>query len=171
MSDPVAGAEATAAGGVRLVSRLHVVVRVGSERFAFAVADVDEAHDDPELGWVPGAVDGMIGQLPWRGRNVSAYDAGSVLGVSRDALTAGALVLRLGTTQLALLVDEVEDLMMVEPGWVRRVPGGSDADGLLSGVYRAPRRQGGLVCIVRVSALFALLDPRRSSAATASTVR
>ncbi|HVT41042.1 MAG TPA: chemotaxis protein CheW [Gemmatimonadaceae bacterium] len=138
-----------------LVARLHVVVRVGEERFAFPVADVEEALDAPSVSWAPGATDGVVGQLLCRERNVSAYDAGWVLGVARDGRTSGALVLRQGPACVALLVDDVEDLTMVEPQWIRRVPVSADIDAVLSGVYRAPRRQGGLVGIVRVAGLVA----------------
>jgi chemotaxis signal transduction protein len=138
-----------------LVARLHVVARIGDERFAFPVIDVDEARDAPDVSWAPGAGEGFLGQLRSRDRNVSAYDAGWALGVPRNGIIRGALVLRHGETRVAMLVDDVEDLVMVEPQWVRRVPGGADDDAVLSGVYRAPRRQGGLVCLVRVGALVA----------------
>jgi chemotaxis signal transduction protein len=151
-----------------LVERLHVVVRVGPERFAFPVSDVDEARDMPDLSWAPGASGGFVGQLLCRDRNVSAYDAGWALGVARDGLSAGALVLRHGTIRVAMVVDDVEDLVMVEPQWLRRVPGGADADSVLSGVYRAPRRQGGLVSIVRVPAFLSHVLRTGSAASPAA---
>jgi len=150
---------------VPLVARLHVVARVGEERFAFPVSDVEEALDAPLLSWAHGAAEGVVGQLLCRGRNVSAYDAGWVLGVARDGRTSGALVLRQDAARVAILVDDVEDLTMVEPQWVRRVPGGSDIDAVLAGVYRAPRRQRGLVCIVRVRALIANVEARSAGTA------
>jgi chemotaxis signal transduction protein len=148
-------ARTSGATALPIVARLHVVARIGDERFAFPVTDVEEARDAPDVSWAPGAGAGFVGQLRSRDRNVSAYDAGWALGVRRDGLAGGALVLRHGEIRVAMLVDDVEDLVMVEPRWVRRVPGGADDDAVLSGVYRAPRRQGGLVCLVRVGALVA----------------
>ena len=151
-----------------IVERLHVVVRIAAERFAFSVADVDEVREMPDLECASGATAGFIGQLRCGDRTVSAYDAAWVLGVPREksatgaatqqpAQEAGALVLRRGAARVAIVVDEVEDLVMVEREWLRRVPGGADAESVLSAVYRAPRHQGGLVCIVRVPAVFAVI--------------
>lgn len=164
MAHRVSGATA-----LPLVARLHVVARVGRERFAFPVADVDEARDEPEVTWAPGAQGGFVGQLHSRDTNVSAYDAGWALGIARASRAGGgALVLKRGTTRVAIVVDDVEDLMMVEPQWVRRVPGGTDPDAVLSGVCRAPRQLGGLICLVRVEALTRAIDALALASMTAT---
>lgn len=143
-------------------ARLHVVVLVGTERFAFPAREVEEACDAPELSWAPGASTGFVGTLRHRERSVSAYDAGWILGVPREGRFDGALVVRHGVSCVALMVDDVEDLVPLEPRWVRRVPVGADTDGVLSGVYQVPGGPGGLVCIVRVSTLVSQIGARAS---------
>ena len=142
---------------------LHLVARVGTERFAFPVAQVDEVIDAPGISWVPGARGGLLGQLDLRDRTLSAYDGAWALGIRRDAAAAAnaaggvgtALVLRDRNERVALVVDDAEDLRMVEPQSVRAVPGGADAEGVLRGVCIASERDRRLVGLVRVSALFA----------------
>ncbi len=147
--------------GALPAARLHIIVRVGGEEFAFPVADVEEALDAPAVEWVPVAPPGMLGQLRHRGRMVSAWDARWAFGLSRDgpdarqATARAALVLRDGVRRLALLVDDVVEIARVEPESVQAVPDGADSDGALSGVCLAGRGGNALVNLVRVEALVA----------------
>jgi chemotaxis signal transduction protein len=113
---------------------MHVVARVGAERFAFRVADAEEVIDRPRLIPVPNAPAGLAGQFEHRGRMVSAFDAGWMFDVERDPTTETALVLRVADDRLALLVDDVEDLSALDTGAVRPTPAGADPAGLLRGV-------------------------------------
>lgn len=123
---------------------MHVVARVGTERFAFRVAEVEEALDAPGLVAVPNAPAGMRGQLVHRERTVSAYDAAWAFGVTRagePASTGTALVLRVADDRVALVVDDVEDLASLDSGTMRPAPAGTDPNGLLRGVC-LPRAGG-----------------------------
>jgi chemotaxis signal transduction protein len=143
------------------VAELHLVTLVGTERFAFPVAHVEEVIDAPRLSWVPGAPDGLLGQMRHRDRTVSAYDAGAAFGVRRANGTGTALILRDDAARVAVVVDDAEDLQLVAPESVRAVPTGADADGVLRGVCIAAGR--GLMSLVRVDALVARVtarDPR-----------
>jgi chemotaxis signal transduction protein len=145
---------------------LHLVVRVGDERFAFPASHVDAALDAPAVEWVPVAPAGMLGQLLHRGRMLGAWDAGWAFRLARPAAAGAALVLRDGPRRVALLVDDVLETARIESGDVRAVPGGADLDGVLRGVCFSPAGGGALVNVVRVDALAALclsVSPRGSS--------
>lgn len=133
--------------------RLHVIARVGTEHFAFAVRDVEEAIDAPSLEWVPAAPEGLAGQLRHREHTLSAFDAGWAFGVRRDARATTALVLRAGDRRAALVVDDVDDLATLDLATLRPAPPGTDADGILAGVCVGVRNDGQLINLVRVGAL------------------
>jgi len=135
---------------------LHIVVRVGGERFAFPVSHVEEALDTPAVEWVPVAPEGMLGQVAHRGRMVGAWDAGWAFRLAKAARGGAALVLCDGPRRVALVVDDVMEMARIETADVRAVPGGADLDGVLSGVCFSAQVGGMLVNVVRVDALAAL---------------
>jgi chemotaxis signal transduction protein len=141
---------------------LHIMVRVGGERFAFPAVDVEEALDAPAIAWVPAAPVGMLGHLAHRGRMVGAWDAGGLFHLAAPATAGAALVLRDGARRIALVVDDVTEMARVEPADVRVAPAGSDPDGVLAGVCFPPGRTAvnTLVNVVRVDALAALVSRR-----------
>ena len=141
---------------------LHVIARVGGERFAFPVTDVEEAIDAPQIDWVPGAARGLAGQLRYRDRTVSAFDGGWALGVPRTADGGTALILRDGARRLAVMVDDVDDLTSFASDAVHAVPAGTDSDGILSGVWLAGAAQ--LVGLVNTEALLIRLTTCGASA-------
>ncbi|MFI5310487.1 MAG: chemotaxis protein CheW [Gemmatimonadales bacterium] len=111
--------------------------------------------DAPQLSWVPRAAEGLVGQVRHRGRTLSAFDAGWLFSVRRTAEATTALVLRDGDARVAVIVDDVEDLQLVEPESLRPVPAGTDPEGVLRGVSRAPARERPLMGLVNVDALLA----------------
>jgi purine-binding chemotaxis protein CheW len=135
---------------------LHIVARVGGERFAFSVSHVEEAIDAPAVEWVPVAPAGMLGQVPHRGRMVGAWDAGWAFRLPNPASAGAALVLHDGERRVALVVDDVLEMTRIESGDLHAVPGGADLDGVLSGVCLSKRAGGALMNVVRVDALAAL---------------
>jgi chemotaxis signal transduction protein len=141
------------------VTELYLVTRVGTECFAFPVAQVEEVVDAPSVSWVPGAPDGLLGQMRYRDRTVRAYGAGWAFGVQprTEAGTGSgtALMLRAGELRVAVVVDEAEDLQMVPSETVRAAPLGTDPEGVLRGVCFATGRGRELVSLVRVDALVA----------------
>jgi len=139
---------------------LHIVVGVGGEHFAFSVSHVEEAIDAPAVEWVPVAPEGMLGQIPHRGRMVGAWDAGWAFRLPGRAAAGAALVLRDGPHRIALVVDDVIEIARIEPAHVQDVPEAADLDGVLSGICLAKQRGGALVNVVHVEALSALLASR-----------
>jgi chemotaxis signal transduction protein len=140
---------------------LHILVRVGPERFAFPVSNVEEVMDAPTVEWVPVAPAGMLGQLKHRDRMLSAWDAGWAFGLERGAGAGAAIVIRDDARRIALIVDDVVDVSRLEPGGVRAVPAGADSAGVLSGVCIPADGGGVLVNVVRVESLMASLGSAR----------
>ena len=97
--------EPTAVPELGAARPLHVVAKVGGERFAFPVTDVEEAIDAPQIDWVPGAARGLAGQVRYRDRTVSAFDGGWALGVTRTADGGTALILRDGTRRITHITE------------------------------------------------------------------
>ena len=143
-------------------SVLHIVARIGVERFAFPVSDVEEAIDAPQIDWVPGAARGLAGQIRYRDCTVSAFDGGWALGVPRTTDGGTALILRDGIRRLAVIVDDVDDLTSFASDAVHAVPAGTDSDGVLSGVWLAGTAQ--LVGLVHTEALLIRLKTFDASA-------
>lgn len=138
---------------------LHIVARVGTERFAFPAETVEEAIDAPSIEWVPVAPEGMLGQLLHRGRMIAAWDAGLLFHLASPSRGGAAVVLRDGARRVALVVDDVTDMARLQPLDVRDAPAGSDLDGVLAGVCLEGDGRAGrsLVNVVRVAALAALM--------------
>ena len=139
---------------------LHIVVGVRGERFAFSVSHVEEAIDAPAVEWVPVSPEGMLGQLPHRGRMVGAWDAGWAFRLPGSAASGAALILCDGPRRIALVVDDVIEIARIQPGDVQDVPASADLEGVLRGVCLGKKSGGALVNVVRVDALAALLASR-----------
>jgi chemotaxis signal transduction protein len=140
-------------------SELYLVARVGTERFAFPVAQVEMVVDAPHLSWVPGAPDGLLGQMRHRDRTVRAFAAGWALGVppaaDTDPRSGTALILRVGELRVAVVVDDAEDLQMVPAETVRSAPVGADPEGVLRGVCCSLGGGRDVVGLVVIDALVA----------------
>ncbi|MGH7653355.1 MAG: chemotaxis protein CheW [Gemmatimonadaceae bacterium] len=139
---------------------LHIIARMGGEHFAFPAAEIEEAVDAPAVEWVPVAPEGMLGQLAHRGRMVGAWDAGWLFRLAAPAAGGAALLVRDGERRFAVVVDDVTEMVRIDPAQVRATPPGADTDGVLRGIwFRARRRVGRagtpLVNVVRVEALAA----------------
>lgn len=123
-----------------------LVVRVGSERFALPLADVVEALDAPEVGAVPLAPPGVVGQCAHRGRLLPVVDLGALVGVQRGGGAGALLVLALDRERAGLLVDDVLDAVVAHPSMRRPVPAtGADAAGMLDALLDLPSGLAALV--------------------------
>jgi chemotaxis signal transduction protein len=137
--------------------RAHLLARVGHERFAFPLESVIEAIDAPALHDPPWRPDGMLGTLRHRGQTLPVWDAGNAFGIQRTGAPGTALVLGDAGRQLALLVDDAEDIMKVDGDAVRALPTAGDGESLLVGVVQDAK---GLVNVVRVDVLVSRLVSR-----------
>ena len=126
-SDSGAGADA---GTPMLLSRL------GGELFAVDLRAAEEALEFPELEELPGMAGSAMGVFELRGQLVSVYSAERALAVKRVEQRGVVVVLRARTRRIAIALDDVEDVIMVNFSEVKRLAPRDAADGVLLGIAR-----------------------------------
>lgn len=112
-----------------------LLARIGKETFAFPLAEVLEATE--AAGVTPLALlpPGVAGQSVYRDRLLPVIDSGTLLGVTRSAPKGVLLVIKVDEDRVALWVDDVVDMVTVDPQRLRAVPaGGGGAGAMLRGV-------------------------------------
>jgi purine-binding chemotaxis protein CheW len=113
-----------------------LVFRVGTERFAIDLAAVEEAIELPSVHHLPEMPDHLLGVFELRGRLVPIYSPERVLRVALAHEAAAVLVLRSGERRLGRAVDDVDDVLTIDGGAVRRAPIADNEDNVLLGVIR-----------------------------------
>ena len=131
---------ATSVAGTSLL-----LVRLGGESFALPIGDVLEVLDTPIITTLPLLPAGVIGQCAIRERLLTVLDGAALLGVPRRAQSGTLLVLEAEGTRFGMLVDDVEDLVRVEPEQWRSVPQTGTATTGLAGVLDLGGRLAGVV--------------------------
>lgn len=133
-----------------------LLFRIGDGRFAAPLASVEEALDlAPEsVQTVPGEHEALRGVFAIRGALVPLYDPQRALGAS---LAGGGTVMVVrpaaGASRVALLVDDVEDVLEAVPDEDIRPPSGAaDPDGIVRGVLH---RGAAIIVLVDLYALVA----------------
>jgi purine-binding chemotaxis protein CheW len=123
--------------------------RIADRLFGIDVGHVQEALKFAPLTRVPLAPPGVGGLLNLRGHIVTALDLRQRLALPPRAPGARPmnLILRAEDGPLSLMVDEIDEVISVDPAWIEPVPAtltgpGSD---LLICVLKAP---GGLVLVL-----------------------
>lgn len=99
-----------------------LLARLGGEVFAFPIGDVLEAFESPAVAPIALAPAGMLGQCTHRERLVPVLDAGAMLGVPREAGAGVLLMIETDAGRVALRVDDVVDMVTVEPSRRRALP-------------------------------------------------
>lgn len=119
---------ALGAGEVELL-----MFRVGAELFAFELVAAEEAVELECVHEVPDMPEAMRGVIDLRGRLVPVYSPAGTLRVPH-APNGGVLVLmRSGERRVALVVDDVEDVIVLDRTMLRPPPS-ADTDSLVLGV-------------------------------------
>ncbi len=119
---------ALGAGEVELL-----MFRVGAELFAFELVAAEEAVELEAVHAVPDMPEAMRGVIDLRGRLVPVYSPAGTLRMPH-APEGGVLVLmRSGERRVALVVDDVEDVIVLDRTMLRPPPS-ADADNLVLGV-------------------------------------
>ncbi|MBM4193443.1 MAG: chemotaxis protein CheW [Gemmatimonadetes bacterium] len=150
---------------VAALHELHAVARVGSERLAFAVRDVEAVLDAPTLLPVPGANGGLVGQVEHRGETLRAHRLADLLAVRGSATPGTVLIVVRGTRRIALCVDDVEDLAAVQGDRIRAVPHGLDPAGVLRGIWLGPSAGDPMAGLVDADAIIAAVLSERTGQA------
>ncbi|HMN08613.1 MAG TPA: chemotaxis protein CheW [Gemmatimonadaceae bacterium] len=109
--------------------------RVGAERYAFDVRALDEALDAPPIDRVAAHETSILaGLLRLSGVTIPVFDAGRLLGAGASQ-GGQVLVLRGASRRMALLVDDVHDVVALDLGGVRPPPFEASDDLLLGVVW------------------------------------
>jgi len=126
-----------------------LVFQVGAERFAVALAAVDEAIDAPPLRPLPDAGRTVLGIATIRGALVPIYDPRPLLNVEGRVDDAALLFVR-GDARAGLAVSGVHDAILVNETELRPAPGTDASDRVMIGVVR---RGAELIAILDAGAL------------------
>lgn len=134
--------------GVEDVLTFHV----GRERFATALASIEEAVEHPDVYRVPEMPETMLGVFSLRGRLIPVCSPVRALGVALEGAITTVLLMRAGTRRVGMAVDDVDDVITLDLSAVRAAPGVEDSDGVLLGVVRQGNE---LIAIVDPDAIVA----------------
>lgn len=127
-----------------------LLFRIGGERYATALADVDEAVDLPEIHPIPEAPPQMLGVFELRGELLPVYAPASALGAHSEGSRAAAFVMHAGAQRIALAVDELDDVLQLTRDALRPASEQDAEDGVLAGVATI---DGHVVAVVDGAAL------------------
>jgi purine-binding chemotaxis protein CheW len=125
---------------------------VGRERFATALASIEEAVERPDVYRVPEMPETMLGVFSLRGRLIPVCSPLRALGVDLAGSDATVLLMRAGTRRVGVAVDDVDDVIALDLATIRSAPGTEDSDGVLLGVVRQGNE---LIAIVDPDAIVA----------------
>lgn len=131
--------------------REAVVFMLGGQRYALPIEAVQEIQQIVAMNEVPETMPGIVGMINLRGEVIPAVDLRRALGMeAREyALQTPMVIARLGSSLVALVVDEVEDVRILPAGSVQAPGEYLDIAERLIGVCRVE------------SELIFLLDPER----------
>lgn len=114
-----------------------LLFRVGPEFFAVDLAAVDEAIELPEIHHVPEMPGALLGMFALRDRMLPVYSPAGCLNVPLTSDAAVVLVMRdAAGERVGLAVDDIEDVIMLDPNTVRYPSLLDPTDTVLVGVAR-----------------------------------
>jgi purine-binding chemotaxis protein CheW len=119
---------ALGAGEVELL-----MFRVGAELFAFDLVAAEEAVELESVHAVPDMPEAMLGVIGLRGRLIPVYSPAGTLRVPHAAEGGVLVLMRSGDRRVALVVDDVEDVILLDRTMLRPPPS-ADTDSLVLGV-------------------------------------
>lgn len=126
-----------------------LVFQLGEERFAVALASVDEVIDAPTVLALPGAPRTMRGIAATHDGMMTVYDVRPLLEVGAGT-DAAALVFARDGRRVALGIDDVFDSILVGEGELRAAPHAGATEGVVVGVIR---RDNELIAVLDADAL------------------
>ena len=127
-----------------------LLFRQGGELFALALRSALEVLELPVLEAVPEMQGGMLGVFPVRGSYVPVYAPEAALGLPAASTHAAVLLLRRGGGAIGIALEDVEDVILVDPSRLHHPHAVAAGAGVVLGVER---RGSDLVGIVDADAL------------------
>ncbi|HSK47568.1 MAG TPA: chemotaxis protein CheW [Coriobacteriia bacterium] len=124
-----------------------VVFQVDGQRYALPIENVQEIQQIVAFSEVPGGGAGVLGMLNLRGQVIPAVEVRVLLGSApgEHRLETPMVICRIDGDLVALVVDEVEDVLGVPAGCVQEPPA---MHGLASKMLGVARLDDGLVYIL-----------------------
>ncbi|MBX3302085.1 MAG: purine-binding chemotaxis protein CheW [Nitrospira sp.] len=89
------------------------LIKLGQERFAIDLRQVREVFEPESVTPVPGMPDVLVGVTNLRGTIIPLADVRRALGVSASAMPKYAVVVRHGTHQVGILVEDVPTIRII----------------------------------------------------------
>jgi len=145
--------EDDATGDCLLVERA-VAFYLGEQRYALPIDRVQEIQQIVAFSEVPSGGLGVVGMINLRGHVIPAVDLRQLVGMSRQDydLETPMIICRIGAHLLALVVDEVEDVLELPAGCLQAAP---PMHALASKMLGVARLDDGLVYLLDLDALLA----------------
>lgn len=101
-----------------------VVFYMGGQRYAVPIERVQEIQQIVAFSEVPSGGSGVVGMVNLRGHVIPAVDLRQLVGMPREeySLETPMIICRLGGQLVALVVDEVQDVIELPPGCLQAAP-------------------------------------------------
>lgn len=128
-----------------------LVFRIGSERFAVELLEVEEVIDLPVIHFVPEMPPAMLGVVAVRGTLTPVFTPHVALGLAVES-TEALLIFRRAVGRVGVLINDVEDTISVDLRELRRAPDSDGDDTVVLGVIR---HDGNIFAVVDTDALIA----------------
>jgi len=115
-----------------------VVFKLDSQRYGLAIEKVQEIQQIVEVSKVPGADASLIGMMNLRGQVIPVLDMRALIDLPAKSyhIDTPMIICRTKETLVALVVDEVEDVLLVPPGALAPAPDFHNLAERLLGVCR-----------------------------------
>ena len=133
------------------------LITLGGELFAIDLLHVREVFELGSITPVPGMPASLVGVANLRGTVVPLADVRPALGVSDSARSKYVVVVRYGTQQVGILIDDVPEILTIHPDdmLAALTRGVTDSRPFLSGRLKIENRMSGMV---EVSKLLASIE-------------
>jgi len=117
------GPDTAAALPVGAVERA-VAFLLGGQRYAVPIERVQEIQQIVALSDVPGGGPAVVGMVNLRGHVIPAVDARQLVGLAHAEydLETPMIICRVADQPVALIVDEVDDVILLPEGCIQAVP-------------------------------------------------
>ena len=122
-----------------------LLFRQGGELFALALGSALEVLELPPLEPVPEMREGMLGVFPVRGSYVPVYAPEAALGLPPASSHAAVLILRRGSGSIGIALEDVEDVITVDPSRLHHPHAVAAGAGVVRGVERRGTQLVGIV--------------------------
>jgi purine-binding chemotaxis protein CheW len=129
-----------------------VAFYLGGQRYALPIGRVQEIQQIVALSEVPNGGSGVVGMVNLRGHVIPAVDLRRLLGFATEEYTLETpmIICRMGVHLVALIVDEVQDVLELPEGCMQAAP---PVHALSSKMVGVARMTDGLIYVLDLEPL------------------